>query len=168
MKKEIGFNEFNENAFKLIGQDMILIVAQKDGITNTMTASWGGIGIMWGVEVAYIFIRPTRYTKEFIDNSSDLSLCVLPENMKPVMSYLGKVSGRDENKIKNANLTLNTHNDVTYFNESRLAFICEKLYCQVLEGDCFIDKNLTTKFYPLKDYHTMYVVKINSILVEQN
>lgn len=165
MKKEISFNEFNENAFKLIGQDWILITAQKDGKTNTMTASWGGVGIMWGVEVAYIFIRPSRYTKEFVDSSNTLSLCVLPESMKSEMSYLGKVSGRDEDKIKNANLTLNTHNNVTYFNESRLTFICEKLYCQDLEECSFIDKNLTTKFYPSKDYHTMYVVKINSILL---
>ena len=45
----------------------MLVTAEKDGKVNTMTASWGGVGIMWGKPVAYVFIRPQRYTKEFID-----------------------------------------------------------------------------------------------------
>ena len=34
-----------------------------------MTASWGGLGVLWGKPVAFIFLRPTRYTKEFVDKA---------------------------------------------------------------------------------------------------
>jgi len=71
--KEINYQDFNENIFKMIGEDWLLVTAEKDGKVNTMTASWGGTGILWNKRVAYIFIRPQRYTKEFIDSNDKLS-----------------------------------------------------------------------------------------------
>ena len=94
--KEIAHELFNENAFNMIGKDWLLISAEKDGKTNTMTASWGGVGIMWNKKVAFLFIRPQRYTKEFVDASDRLSVCVLPNSYRKELQYLGTVSGRDE------------------------------------------------------------------------
>ena len=65
--KEIKHENFQENAFEMIGKDWLLITAEKDGKVNTMTASWGGVGVLWNKKVAYIFIRPQRYTKEFVE-----------------------------------------------------------------------------------------------------
>lgn len=166
--KEITYENFSENVFNTIGKDWLLITAEKDNKVNTMTASWGGLGILWNKKVAYIFIRPQRYTKEFVDGSDKLSLSVLPNSFRKELSYLGTVSGRDENKISKANLTINKYDDVPYFAESRLTLICKKLYAQNLEEACFIDKSLIDKCYPLKDYHTMYVVEIEKILEKDN
>lgn len=66
--------ELNENVFSLINEDWMLVAASKDGKTNAMTASWGGMGILWGKRVAFVFVRPQRYTKEFIDAGEKLSL----------------------------------------------------------------------------------------------
>lgn len=161
---EIKCENFQENVFEMIGKDWLLITAEKDGKVNTMTASWGGTGILWNKKVAYIFIRPQRYTKEFIDSSDRLSLCVLPNSYRKELSYLGSVSGRDEDKISNANLNVQKYEDVPYFDEARLTLICKKLYAQDLKEECFIEKDNIDKWYPQKDYHTMYVVEIEKIL----
>ena len=162
--KEIKHENFQENAFEMIGKDWLLITAEKDGKVNTMTASWGGVGVLWNKKVAYIFIRPQRYTKEFVDFSDRLSVCVLPNSYRKELSYLGNVSGKDEDKISNANLKVQKYEDVTYFDEARLTLICRKLYAQDLKEECFIEKDIIDKWYPEKDYHTMYVVEIEKIL----
>ncbi len=77
MKKEIKPEELTKNPFHMIGKEWMLVTAEKDGKVNTMTASWGGVGIMWGKPVAYVFIRPQRYTKEFIDGTDTFSLSIL-------------------------------------------------------------------------------------------
>ena len=72
--KKIDINEIVLNPFKTIGKDWLLISALKDGVTNTMTASWGGIGVIWNKNVVTVYIRPQRYTREFVDNSDYFSL----------------------------------------------------------------------------------------------
>ncbi len=162
--KEISHDHFNENSFNMIGKDWLLITAEKDGRVNTMTASWGGLGIMWNKKVAYIFIRPQRYTKEFVDSADRLSISVLPNSYRRELGYLGRVSGRDEDKISNANLTVKQYEDVPYFDEARLTLICKKLYAQALKEECFIDKGIIDQWYPERDYHIMYVVEVEKIL----
>lgn len=148
--KEIKHENFQENAFEMIGKDWLLITAEKDGKVNTMTASWGGVGILWNKKVAYIFIRPQRYTKEFVDFSDRLSVCVLPNSYRKELSYLGNVSGKDEDKISNANLKVQKYEDVPYFDEARLTLICRKLYAQDLKEEYFIEKDIIDKWYPQK------------------
>ncbi|MGL4990522.1 MAG: flavin reductase [Sarcina sp.] len=162
--KEMAQELFNENVFKTIGSDWLLFTAEKDGKVNTMTASWGGLGIMWNKKVAYIFVRPQRYTKEFIDGSDRLSISVLPNRFRKELSYLGTVSGRDEDKIAKSNLTIEKYEDVPYFEEARLVLVCKKLFAQAIEEESFIEKDLIDKWYPKKDFHIMYVVEIEKIL----
>ena len=94
--QEISISDFKENPFTLIGDEWFLITTEKDGKTNTMTASWGGLGVMWNRNVISVYIRPSRYTKQFVDSKSKFSVCVLPKNYRDVMSYCGKYSGRDK------------------------------------------------------------------------
>lgn len=148
--KEIKHEDFQENAFEMIGKDWLLITAEKDGKVNTMTASWGGVGVLWNKKVAYIFIRPQRYTKEFVDFSDRLSVCVLPNSYRKELAYLGNVSGKDEDKISNANLKVQKYEDVPYFDEARLTLICRKLYAQDLKEEYFIEKDIIDKWYPQK------------------
>ena len=61
--KEISANDIKDNAFDMIGKKWMLVTASDGEKVNSMTASWGGVGIMWGKPVAFVFIRPQRYTK---------------------------------------------------------------------------------------------------------
>ena len=162
--KQIEINEFSENPFKLIGSDWMLITAKKGDKTNMMTASWGGVGILWNKPVATIYVRPQRYTKEFIDNEEYFSLCVLPEEYRQILNYCGTKSGRDEDKIAETKLTIDESEKAPIFKESRLVLICKKLYAQDLTEQTFIDKSLVEKNYQAKDFHTMYIAEIEKIL----
>ena len=162
--KQIEINEFSENPFKLIGSDWMLITAKKGDKTNMMTASWGGVGILWNKPVATIYVRPQRYTKEFIDNEEYFSLCVLPEEYRQILNYCGTKSGRDEDKIAETKLTIDESEKAPIFKESRLVLICKKLYAQDLTEQSFMDKSLVEKNYKAKDFHTMYIAEIEKIL----
>lgn len=163
---EIKPTELTDNVFKLIGTDWMLVTATANNKTNTMTASWGGAGIMWGKNVAYIVIRPQRYTKEFIDNSDHFSLSFFDKEFKKQLTYLGTVSGRDEDKIKNSSLTLKTKDSTPYFEEANIVLLCKKLFAQPMEEKSFLDQSILEKWYPNKDYHELYIAEIEHVLIK--
>lgn len=164
--REIKPEELQKNPFHMIGREWLLVTAKKDGKANTMTASWGGVGIMWNKPVAYIFLRPQRYTKEFVDQSDTFSLSVLGEEYRKTLTYLGTVSGRDEDKIEKSGLHVIHDGETPYFEEANAVLICRKLYAQSYDPACFIDKSLDEKNYPDKDYHVMYIAEIEKVLAD--
>lgn len=168
MWKHIKPEELTNNPFEMIGKDWMLVTAGNKEQCNTMTASWGGLGIMWGKQVAFVFVRPQRYTKEFIDKEECFTLTFFSKEYKKELGYLGKVSGRDENKIEKANLTVAYENEVPYFEEANIVLVCKKLYQQYLEEQCFIGTENVEKWYPDKDFHMMYVVEIEDVLIKTN
>lgn len=165
--KEIAPEAFNESVFKVIGKDWLLLTGTAEGKSNAMTASWGGMGIMWGKPVAYIFIRPQRYTKEFVDKADGMTICVFGEEKRKMMSYFGTVSGRDEDKIAKSGLTPVEEGGRVYFEEARVAMVCRKLFAQELREECILDKASDAKWYPEKDYHTMYIMEIEKLLIKE-
>ena len=50
---EIKATELKENIFDMIGTQWMLVTAGNKEKVNTMTASWGGAGIMWGKPVVW-------------------------------------------------------------------------------------------------------------------
>lgn len=164
--KNIKTEELHSDCFTMIGKEWMLITAEKDGKVNTMTASWGGMGILWNKKVAFIFIRPQRYTKQFVDASTHLSLTFFDENYRKKLSYLGSVSGKDEDKIKNADLHIAYKNDIPYFKEANTVILGKKIYMQNMEKGCFLDKEILVKNYPNMDLHTIYVIEIEEILAQ--
>lgn len=139
---------------------MLVAATDKDGKTNAMTASWGGLGVLWGKKVAFVFIRPQRYTKKFVDDAENFSLSFFEESYKPMLGYMGKVSGKNKDKIKKSGLTVQYKDGAPVFKEASLTLVCRKMYRQTLEEDCFVDKTNIGKWYPQKDYHDMYVAEI--------
>lgn len=163
--KKIEIQDFNENVFKLIGDDWLLINTYNEEKVNSMTASWGGMGVLWNKKVAYIFIRPQRYTQELLPNNEYFSLSVMGEEYRDVLNYLGSVSGRDENKLEKANLAVTKdENGAPIIEEARLNIIVRKLFCQQMTEDAFVDKDLVDINYPNKDFHFVYVLEILKII----
>ena len=99
MFREIAPQELQDNPFTLIGKDWLLITAGNREKCNTMTASWGGVGVLWNQDVCTIYIRPQRYTKEFVDGEKEFSLCVMDSSYREALSLCGTKSGRDMDKI---------------------------------------------------------------------
>ena len=46
--KEINPKELSFNPFSMIGDEWMLVTAGDEKKFNTMTASWGGVGVIWG------------------------------------------------------------------------------------------------------------------------
>lgn len=156
-------NSFS-NAFEKIGKQWMLITAADGEKVNAMTASWGGLGVIWGKNVAYIFVRESRYTKEFIDKNDTLSLAFFSEDKKEMLGYMGKVSGRDEDKIAKAGLAVSMKDGIPVFEEAESTLLCKKLYAGEINAKDFVDESIDSKWYENKDYHTMYIVEILDIV----
>ena len=163
--QELDAKSLSMNPFSLIGDKWMLITSGNQEKYNTMTASWGSIGVMWGKNVAFAFIRPQRYTFEFVENEEYFTLSFYPDEYKKTLSLCGKVSGRDVDKVKEANLTPIFDEQAPYFEESNLVLVCKKLYAQNLSSEYFCEKDLD-KFYPNKDYHKMFVGEIIKVLAK--
>ena len=164
--KEIDINDLNLNPFNKIGKEWMLITASDREKTNTMTASWGGFGFLWNKNIAFIVLRPQRYTKEFVDKTNEFSLSFFDESYKKTLSYLGSVSGKNEDKISKSGLHLSFINNIPSFEEASMIINCKNLYKQNLLSECFIDTNIDEKNYPNKDYHTLYFAEIKNIFVK--
>ena len=92
-----------------------------------MTVSWGGVGVLWGKNVAFIFVRDSRYTKEFIDANEFFSITFLSGQYRDALNYCGSHSGRDEDKFAAAGLTLATRHNIPYVDEGNFVLLCEKM-----------------------------------------
>lgn len=161
--KIISAEQFRKNPFQLIGKDWMLITAGNEDKANTMTASWGGLGVMYGKNVAYIVIRPQRYTREFVDREDTFSLSFLDKSYRKTLNYLGTVSGRNEDKITKSGLTLVHYEDTPYFDEANHVLICKKLFRQPLSSGV-LKEELNNTWYRNGDHHILYIAEITNIL----
>lgn len=166
--KEILPKQLTHNPFTRIEDDWMLVTAKKDDKVNTMTANWGGVGVIWYKKVAFIVLRPHRFTKEFVDFADSFSLTFFDEDYKKQLSYLGRVSGRDEDKIEKSNLTLTYDEDTPFFEEANTVLICRKLLATDLGEQDFIDKKIIKDIYKANDFHTLYIAEIEKVLVKED
>ncbi len=148
--------------FETIGNEWMLITAGDERGINTMTASWGGMGVVWGHDAVTVYIRPQRFTKKFVDEQQKFSLCFF-DGHKKELGMLGAVSGRDKNKIADAGFTPVFLDGVPAFEQARLVIVAEKMYSAPFEPERFIDRDIPGKIYPTDDLHTMYIAKVCGI-----
>lgn len=166
--KKINPKDLAPNMIRLIGEGWMLVTAGDLSHFNTMTASWGGVGELWFKPVAFVFIRPQRYTHEFVDNSDMLTLSFFPEHYRKALQFCGSHSGRDTDKISETGLMpYSTESGSVAFREASIMLECRKLYKQEMDADSFIDKSIIEKAYPEGDFHTTYVVEIVNAWVKE-
>ena len=169
MFEKIDPREMDGNVFRRIGDQWMLVTAGNRTGCNTMTASWGGLGVLWGEPVVTAYVRPQRYTKEFIDREKYFSLSFYDEKFRKELALCGAKSGRDIDKVKECNFTVEYGlGDTPYFAEAELVLICEKQYADELKPEKFIDAAAAEKWYPQKDWHTIYIGKIVEVLKKKD
>lgn len=162
-----------ENAFELIGKEWMLITAGTIEKFNMMTASWGGIGWLWNKPVAFIFVRPERFTYSFIESSEYVTLSFYGHEaeMRRVLNFCGTMSGRDHDKVKETGLTpIATEHGAVTFAEARLTIEGRKLFRSEMHEENFIDADSLARWYGNKlggSLHTAYVLGIENIYVNQ-
>ncbi|MDF2927317.1 MAG: flavin reductase [Paenibacillaceae bacterium] len=159
--------ELTDNVFKLISEDCMLITAGSLEHYNTMTASWGGLGVLWHKPIAFCVVRPTRYTYEFMESAEGFTLTFFTEEYKDVLEICGSVSGRDTDKAAAAHITpVEPTPGRVSFQEARLVLECRKLYYQDLDPAHFLDESIGG-MYKKGDYHRMYVGEITGCRIRE-
>ena len=161
--REISVEELKDNPFTLINKDWMLITAGNQEKHNTMTASWGGVGELWGKYVSTIYIRPQRYTLEFVEQEDYYSLCFFGPEYRQALNLCGTKSGRDVDKDEATGLTVQWDEAAPYYKQARLVFLCRKLYKQDMTQEAFLDKSLLEKWYD-NDLHRMFIGEIVKVL----
>ena len=164
MFKTVDPKELKDNVFSLIGDRWMLITAGTGEDLNTMTASWGGLGILWGAPAATCYIRPQRYTKEFVDREEYFTLTFFEEEHRQALALCGSKSGREVDKVKECGFTVKTTPcGAPYFEEASLVLVCRKRFAQEMDP-ANIPEDVKASVYPTQDYHTMYIGEIVEVL----
>lgn len=164
---QINPQELNFNPFAAIGKQWMLVTAGDETKVNTMTASWGGVGVLWNRNVVTCYIRPQRYTREFMDAQEYFSLSFLPEKHRKELTYCGRNSGRDVDKITQTGLTLCNEFEAPCFEEADTVLICKKLYVGEIKPECILRTEIDSTNYPDKDYHIVYIAEIVKAFVNK-
>ena len=159
---EITPKEMTGNPFARIGDQWMLVTAGNAEKANTMTASWGGLGVLWNKPVCFAFVRPTRYTYAFLEQQDRFTLSFFSEEYRQALRLCGTVSGRDTDKIADAGLTLRTDAQAPYFDEAELVLVCRKLAVQDMDPTGFLDPAIAGLYD--NDYHRVYIGEITRVL----
>ena len=164
MFERIDPKSLDQNVFSLIGDQWMLLTAGTGEKCNTMTASWGGLGVLWGKPVATVYIRPQRYTLEFVEREEKFTLAFFGEAYRKALALCGSKSGRDIDKVKECGFTVETADGAPYFAQADLVLVCKKAYWQDMDPTHFLDGEIDGKWYPEKDYHRIFIGEIETVL----
>lgn len=155
-----------KDPFTLIGKEKLLVSAGKNGDFNTMTASWGMVGVLWNKNVVNVYIRPQRYTYRFFEREPYFTVSVLPQGFDDAYRICGTKSGKDCDKVALAGLHPHFEDQAVTFEEARLAIVCKKIYVQDLDPAGFLAEDIE-KHYPIQDYHRIFCGEIVDILEQK-
>ena len=162
--RELDPKTLNENVFSLFDDRWTLITAGTPDRCNTMTASWGGLGVLWNRPVATIYVRPQRFTYEFLESSDWFTLSFFGEDQRENLTYCGTVSGRDEDKLAACGFHGAAEGEAPYIREAEMVLVCRKRYWNDLDP-AHMDR-LGLEHYPDRDYHRMYIGEIVKVLAK--
>ncbi|MCR5100578.1 MAG: flavin reductase family protein [Butyrivibrio sp.] len=155
---EGGPLKFDDNSW-------MLITAADGDKANAMTASWGGVGRIWDKLCVFIFVRESRYTKELLDASDEFSINFMDDKKHHgLKNYMGKVSGRNEDKIAGARLNVGYDQGIPYLDEAMTVILARVAFKQPFEEQSFISQEIIDKYYSNGDYHTIYIAEIEKIM----
>ena len=154
MKTEINAFQYADQIQNAMQHGGILLTTKADGKVNTMTIGWGTLGIEWKKPIFTAFIRESRFTKEVLDKNGEFTVNV-PLNgscSQDKLTYCGRISGRDQDKMKEMNFTLEPSDCVSVpgIKELPLTLECRVLYSKV-QDPSVLPQDIQDKFYPIKD-----------------
>lgn len=168
--KSVAIKDLNENFFEAIGKEWMLVTAGNKEHFNTMTASWGGIGFLWNKPVVFVFIRPERYTFEFIEKQEYFTLSFLGKENKSIYNFCGSKSGREVDKVKETGLRpVVTDKGNILFEQGRLGLECRKLFITDMKEENFLDYSVYEKWYggTHGNLHRVYVAEITDAWITE-
>ena len=143
--------------------DCAIAIATDGRETDGLTIGWAGFGVLWNRPMATVYIHRSRYSKHIFDGAEYYSICFMPGEERETVRYFGKVSGRDEDKMKGCGKTVVTDDLAPYFQESRVVILCRMMGKSDFDPDS-CDAGVRS-WYQRDGVHTQYYGEILKILV---
>ena len=170
--KTIDAMDISENVFKIFGKDFVVITSGTEADYNSMTAGWGGWGILFEEPTTWIFLRASRYTLEYIKKNKTYTMTSFDEQYRDQVMYFGSSSGRNNDKMKNHKLTaVSTPLGNIAYKEARMIVECELTEITTVSPDDFYSEKsrnfVVEGFNDAKDYHKMVFGRISNIWVRK-
>ena len=155
--------EFQTDIFSQFNDKWALLCAGEGDDFNAMTISWGGMGTLWGKDVVTVYVKPVRYTWQFMERNDYFTVSFYPPECRRALEIMGTKSGRDCDKASEAGLTPVPVEHGVSFAEAELTMVCRKIYSQDLSRDTMPEKVVQT-FYTHEEPHRMYVGEVVALL----
>ena len=156
-------NKLLIDAFDEFGNQWALVTAGSMAEHNSMTVSWGGVGCLWGKQVATVYIRPNRHTYGYFEANEYFTVSFYPADCKQALGIMGKRSGRDCDKDAEAGLTAVPCGETVTYAEARRTLLCRKLFAQDMNPENFTPE-VIQRYYGTDPAHKMYIGEIIDIL----
>jgi flavin reductase (DIM6/NTAB) family NADH-FMN oxidoreductase RutF len=164
MLKKIDIKDLDFNPFTLIGDEWALLTGGTESSFNTMTVSWGHLGVIWGTPSAVAYVRTNRHTLSYLENNEYYTISFFDKEYKDALSFCGSHSGRDCDKVKETGLTPVVIENAVAFEEAKLVFVCRKQYAAMLDENGFTDKAVKEKCYSeTNPLHKQFIGEIVSV-----
>ena len=168
-KKKIDIRNYAGEIIKAM-QPGILLTTKVGDKVNSMTIGWGTLGIIWERPVFVAYVRKQRYTREMLDECREFTINVpVGEYRRKILGICGSKSGRDMDKIKEAELTLVEPEVINTpgIKELPLTLECRVLYSQEQESGKFNDE-ITRQFYTMEtgDHFCYYGEIVSAYIIE--
>jgi flavin reductase (DIM6/NTAB) family NADH-FMN oxidoreductase RutF len=169
--KSVSPQDISMKPVHLFGKVTPLLCAGTPDNFNSMIIGWGSVGYIWGLPFASVYVRPTRYTFEFIERNMYFSINCFSENAKDALADQGTKSGRDIDKMHYPGLTPLFSYEAPCFNEANLIIICRKMYTQMMQPELLCGDYKTdvlNKYYSTgeskQNFHMIFYGEIMHVL----
>lgn len=156
-------NDLSLKVFEVFHSDWALVTAGTPEDFNTMTIGWGGLGTLWSRDVATVYVKPCRYTHDYLEKNDVFTVSFFPEDYKKDLALLGRKSGRDGDKVAETALTPVSVGSSVGFKEASLTILCKKIYRQDLDVSA-IPAEVIDDYYTEEAPHTMYVGEVLEVI----
>ena len=155
--------EFKMDAFSQFDKKWALLCAGSGEHYNAMTISWGGMGTLWSKPVATVYVKPIRYTYQFMEESEYFTISFYPEKYRDALGLMGSKSGRDCDKAAAAGLTPKEVSGTVTYEEAEITLLCKKIYSQDLNTEN-MPRDVIRGYYETEAPHRMYIGEVVDIL----
>ena len=160
--RPVELTSLQPDIFRVFEEQPPLLTAGDRDRCNTMTIGWCQLGTLWHMPVCTVYVRPERYTYQFMEEQDYFTVSVLPEREKQTLRICGTKSGRDLDKVKECGLTVcYGAGDAPFFDEAELVLVCKKIFVQDMSPDCVVDgTNILTYYGENNGWHRIYTGQV--------
>lgn len=130
---------------------------------NTMTISWGGLGTLWSKPVATVYVKPIRHTYNYLEKNDYFTVTFFDEEYKKDLGVLGRLSGRDGDKVAKTSLIAEPIEESVTFKQAHTTLLCKKIYAQDLDVSA-MPKDVVNVYYKEEAAHRMYVGEVIQVI----